>query len=78
MGKLLVKTAKLVLAMGVVLPAATQLMAPQIAFAQTITGIIVEGNARVEPDTVRAYMQFNAGERVTEEARAAARALLGH
>ena len=44
MGKLLVKTAKLVLAMGVVLPAATQLMAPQIAFAQTITGIIVEGN----------------------------------
>lgn len=66
MGKLLVKTAKLMLAMGVVLPAATQLMAPQIAFAQTITGIIVEGNARVEPDTVRAYMQFNAGEQVTD------------
>ena len=66
MGKLLVKTAKLMLAMGVVLPATTQLMAPQIAFAQAVTGIIVEGNARVEPDTVRAYMQFNAGEQVTD------------
>lgn len=54
------------LAMGVVLPAAVELAAPQSAFAQSVTGIIVEGNARVEPDTVRAYMQFNAGEQVTD------------
>lgn len=54
------------LAMGVVLPAAVQLVAPQSAFAQSVTGIIVEGNARVEPETVRAYMQFNAGEQVTD------------
>ncbi len=66
MGNSLVKTAKLMLAMGVVLPAAVQLTAPQTAFAQAVTGIIVEGNARVEPDTIRAYMQFNAGEQVTD------------
>jgi len=54
------------LAIGVVLPATMQLAAPQIAFAQSVTGIIVEGNARVEPDTIRAYMQFNAGEQVTD------------
>ncbi|MGI9514067.1 MAG: outer membrane protein assembly factor BamA, partial [Anderseniella sp.] len=66
MGNSFVKTAKLILAMGVVLPAALQLVAPQSAFAQAITGIIVEGNARVEPDTIRAYMQFNAGEQVTD------------
>jgi len=66
MGNSLVKTAKLMLAMSVVLPAIVQLAAPQIAFAQAVTGIIVEGNARVEPDTIRAYMQFNAGEQVTD------------
>ncbi len=66
MGNSLVKTAKLMLAMGVVLPATVQLVAPQSAFAQSVTGIIVEGNARVEPDTVRAYMQFNAGEQVSD------------
>ena len=66
MGNSLVKTAKLMLAMGVVLPATLQLASPQVAFAQSITGIIVEGNARVEPDTIRAYMQFNAGEQVTD------------
>ncbi|MEM9472017.1 MAG: outer membrane protein assembly factor BamA [Pseudomonadota bacterium] len=66
MGNSLVKTAKLMLAMGVVLPATVQLVTPQTVFAQAITGIIVEGNARVEPDTIRAYMQFNAGEQVTD------------
>ena len=66
MGNSLVKTATLMLAMGVVLPATVQLVAPQSAFAQSVTGIIVEGNARVEPDTVRAYMQFNAGEQVSD------------
>ncbi|MGB7204976.1 MAG: outer membrane protein assembly factor BamA [Anderseniella sp.] len=66
MGKNLIKTAKLMLAMGIVLPVAAQLVSPQIVFAQTITGIIVEGNARVEPDTIRAYMQFNAGEPVSD------------
>jgi outer membrane protein insertion porin family len=54
------------LALGVVLPSSIQMVAPQPAFAQAITGIIVEGNARVEPDTIRAYMQFNAGERATD------------
>ena len=66
MGNSLAKTATLMLAMGVALPAAVQLAGPQSAFAQSITGIIVEGNARVEPDTIRAYMQFNAGEQVTD------------
>jgi outer membrane protein insertion porin family len=66
MGKKFVKAAKLALAMGVVLPAGLSVTAPGIAWAQAVTGIIVEGNARVEPDTVRAYMQFNAGENVTD------------
>jgi len=66
MGKSLVNTARIVLALGVVLPSSIQMIAPQTAYAQAITGIIVEGNARVEADTIRAYMQFNAGERATD------------
>ena len=53
--------------MGVALPAAMQVVMPAgVAYAQAITGIIVEGNARVEPETIRAYMQFNAGENVLD------------
>ncbi len=67
MGKKFVKAAKLALAMGVALPAAMQVVIPAgVAYAQAVTGIIVEGNARVEPDTIRAYMQFNAGENVSD------------
>ena len=67
MGNKFVKAAKLALAMGVALPAAMQVVMPAgVAYAQAITGIIVEGNARVEPETIRAYMQFNAGENVSD------------
>ncbi|MEE4239054.1 MAG: outer membrane protein assembly factor BamA, partial [Anderseniella sp.] len=67
MGKKFVKAAKLALALGVALPAMWQVVMPAgVAYAQAITGIVVEGNARVEPETIRAYMQFNAGENVTD------------
>ncbi len=65
MGNKFVNAAKLALAMGVALPAGYLVAAPGVAQAQSVTGIIVEGNARVEPDTIRAYMQFNAGENVS-------------
>ncbi len=61
-----VKTAKLALAMGVVLPAMAATDFVPSAYAQVITSLVVEGNARVEADTIRAYMQFNAGESVTD------------
>jgi outer membrane protein insertion porin family len=65
MGTKFVNAAKLALAMGVALPVGYLAAAPGVALAQSVTGIIVEGNARVEPDTIRAYMQFSAGEDVS-------------
>ncbi len=32
------------------------------AEAQTISRVVVEGNQRIEPDTVMSYMQIGAGE----------------
>ena len=37
------------------------------ALAQAVGQILVEGNQRVEPETVRSYMQLQPGEAATED-----------
>ncbi len=46
----------------VVMPAATS-----VAYAQSVAGIIVEGNQRVETDTVLSYVQLSPGEGFSSE-----------
>lgn len=46
----------------------TELGGATVAHAQTINAIRVEGNRRIEPETVRSYLQFSTGDRYDEGA----------
>ncbi|MGE0211837.1 MAG: outer membrane protein assembly factor BamA [Parvibaculaceae bacterium] len=55
------------LAILVALPLLCVASLPTPAFAQAVTNIIIEGNQRVEPDTVTAYLQVQPGEVATPD-----------
>lgn len=51
-----------ILASAFIMAASAQIISAGSAYAQAIRDIRVEGNRRVEPETVRSYLQFSAGD----------------
>src|SRR5215211_9127575 len=49
-------------------PAIVPMGSSGVAFAQTISNIVVEGNQRVETETILSYTQISRGDPVSEEA----------
>lgn len=63
----LVLVGVLAFALTVLAPLAAPRLVATPAFAQTVASIVVEGNQRVEPDTVMSYMQLGRGDVITAE-----------
>lgn len=58
---------RLALAILLAVPVLWVATLPSPAYAQAVTNIIVEGNQRVEPDTVTAYLQIQPGQAATPD-----------
>lgn len=67
MSKKLVSIGQVALALSVAVPAVIVTTPATIAYAQTVSTIIVEGNRRVERDTVLSYMQVQPGQRANAD-----------
>ena len=58
---------KMALALSFATVASCHVLVSAPAYAQTVSRIVVEGNQRVEPETVAAYMQVSPGEVATPD-----------
>lgn len=67
MRKLLVLVGRLLLALSIAVPCAVLVRPVPVAQAQVVTQIVVEGNQRVERDSVLAYLHITAGEPITPD-----------